>query len=52
MLVMCIYTIWIVMPFKILILTSALASVNEQYYNAARVDGTSGTRIFSELHFL
>ena len=46
MLVMCIYTIWIVMPFKILILTSALASVNEQYYNAARVDGTSGTRIF------
>ena len=46
MLVMRIYTIWIVMPFKILILTSALASVNEQYYNAARVDGTSGTRIF------
>ena len=46
MLVLCIYTIWIVMPFKVLILTSALASVNQNYYNAARVDGTSGFRIF------
>jgi multiple sugar transport system permease protein len=41
MLVLCIYTVWIVMPFKILILTSALASVDETYYNAAKVDGTS-----------
>ena len=46
MLVLCIYTIWIVMPFKVLILTSALASVNQTYYNAARVDGTSRFRIF------
>lgn len=46
MLVMCLYTIWIVLPFKILILTSALASVNQDYYNAARVDGTSRGRIF------
>ncbi len=46
MLVMSIYTIWIVMPFKILILTSALASVNEDYYKAARVDGTRPGRIF------
>ena len=46
MLVLCIYTIWIVMPFKVLILTSALASVNQNYYNAARVDGTSRLRIF------
>lgn len=49
MLVMCIYTVWIVMPFKILIITSALASVNEQYYNAARVDGTSKRRIFFKI---
>ena len=34
------------MPFKILLLTSALASVNQSYYNAARVDGTSKSRIF------
>lgn len=46
MLVMCIYTIWIVLPFKILILTSALASVKEDYYKAARVDGTRPARIF------
>jgi len=46
MLVLCVYTIWIVLPFKILILTSALASVNPDYYKAARVDGTSKPRIF------
>lgn len=49
MLVMCIYTIWVVMPFKILILTSALASVNKVYYNAAKVDGTSAFRIFYKI---
>ena len=46
MTVLCIYTIWVVMPFKVLILTSALASVNETYYNAAKIDGTSKRRIF------
>lgn len=46
MFVLCFYTIWVVMPFKILILTSALASVNQDYYNAARIDGTSRGRIF------
>ncbi len=49
MLVLCVYTIWIVMPFKILILTSALASVNQNYYNAAMVDGTSKLRIFTRI---
>ncbi len=33
MFVLCFYTIWVVMPFKVLILTSALASVNQDYYN-------------------
>ena len=37
------------MPFKILILTSALASVNPMYYNAARVDGTSRFRMFTKI---
>lgn len=46
MFVMCFYIIWVVMPFKILLLTSALASVNQSYYNAAKVDGTSSFRIF------
>ena len=49
MLVLCIYTIWVVMPFKILVLTSALASVNDDYYNAARIDGTSRFRIFYKI---
>ncbi len=46
MFVMCFYTIWVVLPFKILVLTSALASVNPEYYKAARVDGTSARRTF------
>ncbi len=37
------------MPFKILILTSALASVKEDYYNAAKVDGTSKSRTFFKI---
>jgi len=49
MFVLCFYTVWTVMPFKILILTSALASVNPDYYNAARVDGTSKWRIFHKI---
>ena len=49
MLVLSIYTIWVVMPFKILILTSSLASVNEQYYNAAKIDGTSRIRMFYKI---
>lgn len=49
MFVLCFYTIWIVLPFKILILTNALASVNKDYYNAARIDGTSKTRIFFKI---
>ena len=49
MLVMCIYTVWVVMPFKILILTSALASVRQDYYNAAKIDGTSKWRTFTRI---
>ncbi len=49
MTVLCLYTVWVVMPFKILILTSALASVNRDYYNAARIDGTSSLRIFTRI---
>ena len=49
MFVLCFYTVWVVMPFKILILTSALASVDEMYYNAARVDGTGKLRLFTRI---
>ena len=49
MFVLCFYTVWVVMPFKILVLTSALASVKQDYYNAAKVDGTPGWRIFTKI---
>ncbi|MBE6968340.1 MAG: sugar ABC transporter permease [Ruminococcaceae bacterium] len=49
MFVLCFYTVWVVLPFKILVLTSALASVDRNYYNAARVDGTSRGRIFRKI---
>ncbi len=49
MFVMCLYTIWIVLPFKILILTSAIASVPKVYYNAAAVDGTGSFAMFYKI---
>ena len=49
MFVLCFYTVWVVMPFKILILTGALSGVDRQYYHAARVDGTSKFRIFMRI---
>ena len=49
MFVLCFYTVWVVMPFKILILTSALASVNQDYYNAAKIDATPPYRVFTKI---
>lgn len=49
MLILCIYTVWVVMPFKVLILTGAIASVKDDYYNAAKIDGTSKWRMFRKI---
>ena len=49
MFVLCFYTVWVVLPFKILILTSALASVKQDYYNAAKIDGTPRLRVFTRI---
>ncbi len=49
MFVMCFYTIWIVMPFKILILTTALSNVPENLYAAAKIDGTKSGRVFRKI---
>ena len=49
MLVLCVYTIWVVLPFKILVLTSALASVKDDYYHAAMIDGTPKWRVFMRI---
>ena len=37
------------MPFKILILTSALASVKQDYYDAAKIDATPRWRVFTKI---
>ncbi len=44
--VMTVYIVWNALPFKILILLGGLQSINKQYYEAARVDGTSRSRVF------
>lgn len=46
MAVMIIYIVWNALPFKILILLGGLQSVNKQYYDAAKIDGTSRSRTF------
>ncbi len=47
--VMVVYIVWNALPFKILILLGGLQSINKQYYDAARVDGTSKVRVFSKI---
>ncbi len=49
MLVMVVYIVWNALPFKILILLGGLQSVNKQYYDAAKVDGTSKVRTFTRI---
>ena len=47
--VMTIYIVWNALPFKILVLLGGLQSVNKQYYDAAKVDGTSRARVFTRI---
>ena len=47
--VMVVYIVWNALPFKILILLGGLQSINKQYYDAAKVDGTSRKRVFSKI---
>ena len=49
MAVMTVYIIWNALPFKILILLGGLQSINKQYYDAAKVDGTSRRRVFARI---
>ena len=47
--VLVIYTVWNALPFKILVLLGGLQSIDKQYYEAAKVDGTSRTRVFTRI---
>jgi multiple sugar transport system permease protein len=49
MFVMIVYIVWNALPFKILILLGGLQSVNKQYYDAAKVDGTGKVRTFTRI---
>ena len=46
---MIVYIVWNALPFKILVLLGGLQSINKQYYDAAKVDGTSRTRVFTRI---
>ena len=43
------YTIWTGLAFKVLVFMSGLQSIDKQYYDAARIDGTSRGRIFRKI---
>lgn len=47
--VLVIYIVWNALPFKILVLLGGLQSVNKQYYDAAKVDGTRRSRVFTRI---
>jgi len=49
MFVMIVYIVWNALPFKILVLLGGLQSINKQYYDAAKVDGTPRRRIFTRI---
>ena len=49
MFVMVVYIVWNALPFKILVLLGGLQSVNKQYYDAAKVDGTRRVRVFTRI---
>ena len=49
MFVMVVYIIWNALPFKILVLRGGLQSINKQYYDAAKVDGTPRRRVFTHI---
>lgn len=44
-----IQSVWAGIAFKILVFMAGLASIDKQYYDAARIDGTSRRRIFSKI---
>ena len=47
--VLVVYIVWNALPFKILVLLGGLQSINKQYYDAAKVDGTSRRRVFTKI---
>ena len=46
MICLCIYGIWSMLPFTIILLLSGLQNIDPQYYTAAKVDGAKSSDIF------
>ena len=46
---MTVMVVWNALPFKILVLLGGLQSINNQYYDAAKVDGTSKGRVLRKI---
>ena len=49
MFVLVVYIVWNALPFKILVLLGGLQSINKQYYDAAKVDSTPRSRVFTRI---
>ena len=48
-LVLVVYSIWNGLAFKILVFMSGLSAIDKQYYDAARIDGSSKVTIFRKI---
>ena len=46
MICLCIYGIWSMLPFTVILLLSGLQNIDPQYYTAAKVDGAKSSDIF------
>ncbi len=46
---LCIYGIWAILPFTIILLLSGLQNIDPMYYTAAKVDGAGPIRIFFKI---
>lgn len=46
---LCIYGIWAILPFTIILLLSGLQNIDPMYYTAAKVDGAKPLRIFFKI---
>ena len=47
--VLVVYIVWNALPFKILVLLGGLQGINKQYYEAAKIDSTPRTRVFTKI---
>jgi multiple sugar transport system permease protein len=49
MMVVLIYATWSALPFKILVFIGGLQNISKQYYDAAKVDGASKSKVFTRI---